>query len=194
MQTQSQPSGNMPGGGAKSMKAMIDMKWKPAKASPKQPVNKLYTKPTSGEKGSVDKAKVASLAAKPNRPAPLKRKSTNKLDKSSKKALIKQRKEAKKKYAERSVEIKMELAYKKNAMKRQKKHEKSLKKKQPKAEPSLPNISHMIYSVGPQPKYKAISKKFREYRKFAKTQLKHSKSKSDDISYLYKVGTPVSAK
>jgi len=211
MQTQSQATaGNMPGGGAaKSMKTygynyetgqlrgrceeknwMIDMKWKPAKSSPKEPVNPLYTKPKTNEKGSVDASKVASLMAKPNRPKPLKRKSTNKLDKASKKALIKQRKEAAKKYAERSAEVKKELVYKKNALKRSKSYEKSLKKKQPKTKPCYPNIASMIYSVGPQPKYKAISKKFREFRKFSKTQLKHSKSKQEGISYLYKVGTP----
>jgi len=191
MQTQSQPmtAGNMPGGGA--AKSMINMKWaKPAKSSPKKPVDPLYTKPKSDEKGSVDAAKVASLKAKPNRPKPLKRKSTNKLDKASKKALIEQRKEAKKKYTERSAEIKKEVVYKKNALKRQKKHEKSLKKKQPKMEPTYPNIASMIYSVGPQPKYKAISKKFREFRKFSKTQLKHSKSKTEEVSYMYKVGAP----
>jgi hypothetical protein len=198
MQTQSQPmtAGNMPGGGAaKSMKA-VNMKWKPAKAQSKQPVNPIYTKAGKGEKGSVNSAKVASLKAKPNRPAPLKRKSTNKLDKAAKKALIAQRKEAAKKYAERSAEIKKERVYMKNALKRQSKHEKTLKKKQPKTSPSYPNISHMIYSVGPQPKYKAISKKFREFRKFAKTQLKHSpeKSTTEEISYLYKVGKPVPCK
>lgn len=195
MQTQSQPvtAGNMPGGGlAKTMKA-IDMKWKPAKQSPKQPVHELYSKPKSDEKGTVDASKVASLKAKPNRPKPLKRTSNNKLDKEAKKTLIAKRKEAAKKYAERSAEIKKERVYMKNALKRQKKHEKALKKKQPKPEPALPNISHMIYSIGPQPKYKTISKKFREFRKFAKTQLKHTKSKSEEISYLYKVGSPMVA-
>merc|ERR1719499_328113 len=166
------------------------MKWEPAKTSPKQPVNPMYTKPGKNEKGTVDQAKVASLKAKPNRPAPLKRKSTNKLDKAAKKVLIEKRKEAAKKYAERSADIKKELVYKKNALKRSLKHEKSLKKKQPKKEPAYPNISSMIYSVGPQPKYKAISKKFREFRKFSKTQLKHSKSKTEEVSYMYKVGSP----
>merc|ERR550539_1070272 len=102
------------------MKA-VNMKWKPAKAQSKQPVDPKYTKPSKGEKGSVDSAKVASLKAKPNRPAPLKRKSTNKLDKAAKKKLIAERKEAAKKYAERSAEVKKELVYKKNALKRQKK-------------------------------------------------------------------------
>jgi len=196
-------AGNMPGGGAaKSMKAKgtceeknwINMKWQPAKASPKKPVDKLYTTSTSAEKGKVDAAKVASLMAKPNRPKPLKRKSTNKLEKAAKKTLIASRNEASKKYAERSAEIKKELLYKKNALKRQNAYEKALKKKQPKGEPECPNILSLIYSVGPQPKYKAISKKFREFRKFSKTQLMHSKSKSDEISFIYKVGTPVAAK
>merc|ERR1719330_1117233 len=170
-------------------KNWVNMKWKPAKSSPKQPVNPMYTKAGKNEKGTVDQAKVASLKAKPNRPAPLKRTSTNKLDKASKKALIAKRKEAAKKYAERSAEIKKEVVYKKNALKRQIKHEKSLKKKQPKMEPAYPNIASMIYSVGPQPKYKAISKKFREFRKFSKTQLKHSQTKTGEVSYMYKVGS-----
>jgi len=195
MQTQSQPmtAGNMPGGGAAKSMSAINMKWKPAKASPKKPVDKMYTKKTAGEKGQVDAAKVASLKAKPTRPSPLKRTSTNKLDKASKKTLMTSRKEAATKYAERSAEMKKELVYKKNALKRQMKYEKSLKKKQPKVAPTHPNISQMIYMVGPVPKYKAISNKFREFRKFQMTQLKHS-SKSSDISYLYKVGAPVSAK
>jgi len=230
MQTQSQPmtAGNMPGGGAaKSMSAYagnwetgqlqeeknwINQKWKPAKASPKKPVHELYTKAKADEKGSVDQSKVASLVAKSNRPAKLKRTSNNKLDKEAKKLLIAQRKEAAKKFAERSAEMKKELICKKNALKRQVKREKVLKKKQDldKIEPSFPNISSMIYSVGPQPKYKAISSKFRQYRKFAKMQLKaktvqswehtptlgkaHTVTKSEGISYLYKVGTPVSSK
>jgi hypothetical protein len=174
----------------------INQKWKPAKASPKKPVHELYTKAKADEKGSVDQSKVASLAAKSNRPAKLKRTSANKLDKEAKKLLIAQRKEAAKKFAERSAEMKKELICKKNALKRQVKREKVLKKKQDldKTEPSFPNISSMIYSVGPQPKYKAISNKFRQYRKFAKMQLKHTNTKSEGISYLYKVGTPVSAK
>lgn len=195
MQTQSQPmtAGNMPGGGAAKSMSAINMKWKPAKESTKEPVNEMYTKPKDGEKGQVDAAKVASLKAKPMRPAPLKRTSNNKLDKASKKALMKSRKESASKYAERSAEMKKDLVYKKNALKRQMKYEQSLKKKQPKKAPTYPNISQMVYMVGPVPKYKAISNKFREFRKFQMTQLKHS-NKSSDISYLYKVGSPVSAK
>jgi len=199
----------MPGGGAaKAMKTyaqrgrreeknwMIDHKWAPAEASPKQPVNPLYTKTKTQEKGSVNASKVASLMAKPNRPKPLKRKSTFKLDKASKKALMTSRKEAAEKYTERSAEIKKQLVYKKNALKRSKAFEKQLKKKQPKTEACYPNIISMIYQVGPQPKYKAISKKFRAFRKFSKTQLKHSLAplgKQDEISFIYKVGAPVVA-
>jgi len=197
--TQSQATAwNMPGGGAaKAMKTMIDYTWKPLKSSPKQPVDTLYTKPKSQEKGSVNASKVASLMAKPNRPKPLKRKSTNKLDKASKKALMASRKEAAQKYMERSAETKKELVYKKNALKRSKAFEKQLKKKQPKTEACYPNIASMIYQVGPQPKYKSISKKFRAFRKFSKTQLKHTLAPlggpQDEISFIYKVGAPVVA-
>lgn len=192
--------GNMPGGGAmKKMSAeshydekncSFNQKWEPAKKSPKKPVDPLYTKMSSSEKGSVDSRKVSMLMAKPNRPKPLKRKKTDKLSKEEKKVLITKRKEAKAKYAERSELVKKEVVYKKNALKRQSKKTKTLKKKQPKSKPTFPNILEMIYSVGPDPKYTTISEKFREYRAFAKTQLKHTKSKPAKISYLYKVGEP----
>lgn len=191
--TQSQPQGNMPGGGAmKKMSASFNQKWEPApsKKSMKEPVHSLYTKATSAEKGRVDSRKVAMLMAKPNRPKPLKRKKTDKLSKEEKKVLITKRKEAKAKYQERSELVKKEVVYKKNALKRQSKKVKTLKKKQPKNKPTFPHIQEMIYSVGPQPKYTTISDKFREYRAFAKTQLKLSKSKPAKISYLYKVGQP----
>jgi len=190
----------MPGGGAmKKMSASVSQKWKPVTKAKKQPVDSKYTKPSKGEKGQVDQSKVAMLKAKPNRPKPLKRKPTTKLSKAEKKKLIASRKEAKAKYAERSQQTKKDLVYKKNALKRHKKKTKTLKKHQkkslpktaPMTPPTFPNILEMIYSVGPDPKYKAISMKFREYRKFAKAQLKHSKSKSSksgNISYLYKVG------
>lgn len=191
--TQTQPQGNMPGGGAmKKMSASFNQKWEPApsKKSMKEPVHSLYTKPTTAEKGTVDKSKVAMLMAKPNRPKPLKRKKSDKLSKEEKKVLITKRKEAKAKYQERSELVKKEVVYKKNALKRQSKKVKTLKKKQPKSKPTFPHISEMIYSVGPQPKYTTISDKFREYRAFAKTQLKLSKTKPAKISYLYKVGQP----
>lgn len=192
MQTQPTTAGNMPGGGAKKMSASFNQKWEPApvKKSMKQPVDSVYTKMSSGEKGKVDSRKVAMLMSKPNRPKSLKRKKTDKLSKSEKKVLIAKRKEAKAKYAERSVLVKKEVVYKKRSLKRQSKKVKTLKKKQPKTKPSLPNISEMIYSVGPDPKYTCISEKFREYRAFAKTKLKYSKSKPAKISYLYKVGSP----
>lgn len=183
--------GNMPGGGAmKKMSASFNQKWAPMKKSEKKPVDPIYTKMSSSEKGSVDSRKVSMLMAKPNRPKPLKRKKTDKLSKEEKKVLITKRKESKVKYAERSELVKKEVVYKKNALKRQSKKTKTLKKKQPKAvsKPTYPNILEMIYSVGPDPKYTTISEKFREYRHFAKTQLKHTKSKPAKISYLYKVG------
>lgn len=230
MQTRSQPmtAGNMPGGGAmKKMSASYQSKkWKSttttSKMSPKvhklyttpkpneleeswykkQTVNKIYTTKKSGETGKVSASKVASLKAKPNRPKPLKRKKT-KLTKTEKKTLIQKRKESKMKYAVRSEVIMQELLFKKNALKRDKKKAKTLAKKQTKVEPMYPNILEMMYSIGPQPKYKTISDKFREYRKFAKAQMKCSKksksksvSKKSEISYLYKVGQkkPMSAK
>merc|ERR1719192_1632616 len=156
--TQSQPQGNMPGGGAmKKMSAYaakwetgqlhhdekncsFNQKWEPApsKKSMKEPVHTLYTKPTSAEKGTVDSRKVAMLRAKPNRPKPLMRKKTDKLSKKEKKVLIQKRKEAKAKYQERSELTKKEVVYMKNALKRQKKKVKALAKKQPKMEPSFP--------------------------------------------------------
>jgi len=185
--------GNMPGGGAmKKMSASFNQKWEPAptKKSMKKPVNSMYTKMSSGEKGKVDSRKVSMLMAKPNRPKPLKRKKTDKLSKAEKKVLITKRKEAKAKYQERSDLVKKEVVYKKNALKRQSKYVKTLKKKQPKSKPTFPNILELIYSVGPDPKYTTISQKFREYRAFKKTQLKCTKSKPAKISFLYKVGQP----
>merc|ERR1719461_120710 len=205
--TTSGVQGNMPGGGAmKKMSAYaakwetgqlhydekncsFNQKWEPApsKKSMKKPVDPKYTKISSAEKGTVDSKKVSMLMAKPNRPKPLKRKKTDKLSKEEKKALITKRKEAKAKYAERSELVKKEVVYKKKALKRQSKKTKTLKKKQPKTKPTYPHILEMIYSVGPDPKYTTISEKFREYRAFAKTQLKLQKKKPAKITYLYKV-------
>lgn len=185
--------GNMPGGGA----APIDQKWEPAKKAEKQPVHELYTAKTAEETGKVNSAKVAMLKAKTNRPTTLKRKPTTKLSKEEKKVLIAARKEAKKKYAERSASRKMDLVCKKKALMRQKAKRKVMAKKCPKTMAPKPykNILEIIYSVGPKPKYAAISEKFREYRKFAKAQLKATKTKplrplptTVEITYLYKVG------
>jgi len=191
--------GNMPGGGA----APIDQKWEPAKKAEKQPVHELYTAKTAEETGKVNPAKVAMLKAKTNRPTTLKRKPTTKLSKEEKKVLIAARKEAKAKYAERSKLTKMDLVCKKKALMRQKAKRKVMAKKCPKTMAPKPykNILEIIYSVGPKPKYTAISDKFREYRKFAKAQLKATKTKPVwkkegstfvhkpvEITYLYKVG------
>lgn len=206
MQTQSQPmtAGNMPGGGAmKKMSASVSQKWKPAEKTKKDPVHELYTVKSKNETGTVNQSKVAMLKAKPNRPKQLKRKPTSKLSKEQKKVLIAARKEAKKKYAERSEMTKKDFVCKKKALMRQRKREKVMTKKHPNTKhPKVyKNILEIIYSVGPMPKYAAISDKFREYRKFAKAQLKHSKPKPVwkkekgtfvhkpvEITYLYKVG------
>jgi len=168
----------------------------------KKPCPKKFMTPSKGEKGSVDASKVAALKAKPNRPKPLKRKKT-KLTKKEKKELIMKRKEAKAKFAMRSKETMMDLEFKKNQLMREKKKEMSLHKtlarKHRQPEPMYPHILEIMYSVGPQPKYKTISNKFREYRKFAKAQMKAQKKvekdlkkkKSSDVTYLYKVGKPM---
>merc|ERR1719436_660843 len=94
----------------------------------------------------------------------------------------------------------MEIKFKKNQLMREKKKEMSLHKtlarKHRQPEPMYPHILEIMYSVGPQPKYQTISEKFREYRKFAKEQMKAQKKvekelkkkKPSEVTYLYKVG------
>jgi len=192
MQTQhpeSATAGNMPGqkmhpgGGA----------GKTVEKARKQPVAELYSKPSPNEKGTVDASKVAALKAKANRPSPLKRTSKIKLDKEKKKELKKQRKEAAEKFSERSLQTKKEITYMKNAQKRQMKREKK-KAEKVKIPPKPMGNMTLMYSVGPQPKYKSISESFRTYRKFAAKQIKCTKDKAPLITTIYKVGKPVAAK
>lgn len=188
--TQQMPQ-TAPGGGAVYKKSTpITQKWEPAAKATKEPVHELYTSKTAEETGKVNSSKVAMLKAKSNRPKTLKRKPTTKLSKEEKKALIASRKEAKKKFAERSESTKSDLLCKKKALMRQRKRSKVMAKKFPntKAPKPFKNILEMIYAVGPMPKYAAISDAFREYRQFAKAQMKASKSKPAEITFVYKVG------
>jgi len=164
---------NMPGGGAgKNLKQ-------------KAPVNPLYTKAVAGEKGSVDKAKVAALMSNPKRPAPLKRKTKGKMPVAERKAIMGKRKDAAKQYAERSEQMKKDFVYMKNALKRKAKKEEHLKKKQNRPAKKMNNCT-MMYSVGPQPKHALFSEQFRTFRKMHSFQ-----PKKDKITYLYKVGAPL---
>lgn len=185
-------AGNMPlkmhpGGGA-GKAAEKAKSWLDQPFVEKQPVAAIYCKPSPGEKGTVDASKVAALKAKAKRPSALKRTSKIKLDKEEKKELKAKRKEAAKKFSERSAETKKELSYMKNARVRQTKREKAQKKAQ--KTPKKSTNMTLMYSVGPQPKYKAISRKFRAYRKFAAKQISCAKDKAPMFTTIYKVGSP----
>lgn len=172
---------NMPGGGAgKSMNAE------------KKAVHSLYTTPKPNEKADVDATKIAALKSNKKRPAPLKRKSSIKLDKAAKKALISSRKEAAEKYKERSEQFKKDLEYRKRAVSRETKREQSLTKSAKKGRPSKKmNNCTMIYSVGPQPKHAKFSQTFREFRKLNRfSPVKQAK----EITFIYKVGQPIASK
>lgn len=194
MQTQSQPTqsgvaGNIrksvPGGGQlKSSSAPGPKKsFKPLSAD----VDPKFVFARKGEKGEVDQARVAKLKSNPKRPAPLVRKSKNKLDAASKKKLIKSRKEAAQKFKERSEATRKDLVYRKNALARE------LKRKDRKAEvtkptsPKLTNCS-LIYQVGKAPKYKRMRKHFREFRKFRKVELQFSPEQQKLVNYIFLVG------
>lgn len=176
-----------PGGGAQSEKV----------EKQKQPVAELYTKPSPNEKGTVDASKVAALKANAKRPPVLKRTTKIKLDKEEKKKLIKQRKEAAEKYKERSAERKKNFVYRTNAAKRKEKQVKKLAEKREayKTVQQSRSSSNMtlVYSVGPQPKYKSISADFRAFRKFESAKFKalfNKKTRDVTIETIYKVGTP----
>jgi len=218
-------AGNMPGGGAmKGKMGMKKMSTSPFKKDPKVPIAKmyttphalekpvkevwypkgakpakmeLYTKPSAGEKGSVNASAVKKLKANPKRPQPLKRKSQIRLSKKEWEALKDKRKEVAKKYKKRSVEVMKEKVYRKHAVEREMKREEVIAKKVKGSTAMKMENCTVIYSVGPDPKSTMKSKKFRQYRKFMSKQLKcksDTKSKKD-VVYIYKVGaTPVVAK
>jgi len=200
----------LPGGGAMKQKpayaagssydeknCSVSQKWEMVEKPKDQPVHELYTSKMDGETGTVNQSKVAMLKAKPNRPKQLKRKPTSKLSKEEKKVLIQARKEAKAKYAERSEIVKKERLCMKKSLIRQRKFAKVMRKKCPNSKAPKPykNIQEIMYSVGPQPKYATMSKNFREYRKFAKAQMKYSKSHESrpipttaTVTYIFKIG------
>lgn len=182
-QTQQPVTGNMPatskhpgGGAGKTMPVR-----KP------EPVSEKYTKPSPGEKGEVDAAKVAALKAKPNRPKPLQRKSVIKLDKEKRKELRKKRKEAAEKFKERSVERTKGRTYMRNFMKRSRKRAANERKKLSRPAKEFKNMS-LMYSVGGFPKYQEESKKFREFRKFNASKLSCAKNSPPLVQYMFKVG------
>lgn len=225
-QPQQTAAGNMPGGGAMKGKMGMKMSTSPFKKDPKVPIAKmyttphalekpvkevwypkgakpakmeLYTKPSAGEKGSVDASKVKKLKANPKRPQVLKRKSQIRLSKKEWEALKDKRKEVAKKYKKRSVEVMKEKVYRKHAVEREMKREEVIAKKVKGSTATKMENCTVIYSVGPDPKSTQKSKKFRQYRKFMSKQLKcKSKSKSsklscniEDVVYIYKVGATV---
>jgi len=198
-------AGNMPGGGKLSKKMMskdtTDMKGVDkiyttpviGEKGPWESVHKTYTTPTTGELANIDVKKAAELKANPKRPAPLKRTSKIKLSKLEWQTLKDKRAAAAATYAARSQSVKMDMVYGKNAELRKMKRESSLKKKQQRSERVMNNCT-IMYSVGPQPKYKMVSQKFREFRAFQKTKLacaKKVQAKGEHVSFMYKVGSPV---
>jgi len=85
----------------------------------------------------------------------------------------------------------------KKSLIRQRKFAKVMRKKCPNSKAPKPykNIQEIMYSVGPQPKYTTMSKNFREYRKFAKAQMKYAKSHelrpiptTATVTYIFKIG------
>lgn len=218
-------AGNMPGGGKSSkmmskssgkytMKDQSDKKMQPVVVNKlyttvmpgeqpeeiypeKQPVNKLYTTPQANEKGKVNAAYVAKLKANKKRPAPLKRKSQIRLPKAEWEALKESREAAKTKYAVRSKSVEQDMVFGLNAEKRRMKREAALKKAQKTPERIMNNCT-MMYSVGPDPKYKKITRDFRKFRAFQKTKLQCAPKMSQtkimgNFTFMYKVGSPIKA-
>merc|ERR1719445_2524698 len=85
--------------------------------------------------------------------------------------------------------------------KEERKFAKVMRKKCPNSKAPKPykNIQEIMYSVGPQPKYTTMSKNFREYRKFAKAQMKCSNTspwkkqgptyvRKPEFTYIFKIG------
>lgn len=184
---------NVPGGGAgKTQKSQKIKKASPQKkivSPPAPPADPMYTKSKPEEKGTVDTARVAKLKANKKRPAPLKRSAKIKLDKESKQKLKESRKAAAAKFKERSESTKKDLTYRKKFLEREAKRKKSLQAVAKSAARKMTNCD-ILYSVGPQPKYKTISKRFREFRKYSKAQLQCSPDKKEEITVIYKVGQP----
>jgi len=146
-----------------------------------------------GAFGKVDEAKVAKLKAKSNRPAPLKRKSKNSLEKDQKKKLVDARKAAKTKYQERTESFRKDRVYLKNRFATMQSHtarkmtewaSKLNKAKMPntQTEKKIPSNFTLIYSVGPQNDDRR--QEFRAFRKkeFAKLKTMKKEGKSIDIT------------
>jgi len=189
--TQQDPVANVPGGGAeKTQKTTKASPQKKVVSPPAPPADPLYTTAKPEEKGTVDEARVTQLKANKKRPAPLKRTAKIKLDKESKQKLKESRKAAAAKFKERSESTKKDLLYRKKFLEREAKRKKSLEAVAKPASRKMTNCS-VLYSVGPQPKYKTISKRFREFRKFSKAQLECSTDKKEEITVIYKVGQPI---
>jgi hypothetical protein len=189
--TQQDPVANVPGGGAeKTQKTTKASPQKKVVSPPAPPADPLYTTAKPEEKGTVDEARVTKLKANKKRPAPLKRTAKIKLDKESKQKLKESRKAAAAKFKERSESTKKDLSYRKKFLEREAKRKKSLEAVAKPASRKMTNCS-VLYSVGPQPKYKTISKRFREFRKFSKAQLECSTDKKEEITVIYKVGQPI---
>lgn len=175
------PAKTMPGGGA----------GKEAKKE-KAPVDPKYTTPCPEEKGEIDESRVAKLKANSKRPAPLKRTSRVQLEKEAKKKLKESRKQAAAKYKARSETTKKDLTYRKNYLSRDSKRKQQLASVNEPAPRKMGNCE-IIYSVGPQPKYKAISQRFRDFREYSTSKIKFSPTKKQQVTYLYKVGQSVVA-